>query len=310
MTRALNGLHWQSPVDLNSLGSRAQVNACTVGFGSVLILSHSWWNPGGAQDYSNSEANIYWLERNRACNAGGASFNEVVITRLYYPQQGLPGFPSDPGQLAAQWGPFIQWCQGQGVYNFVVLNEPDLEYNGQLWPVTADSQSYMTGLAQALRSQGLPGYPVYLGFPGPSGNIPPGGQYWAPYWTGYRDVILNNYNNLAPHIYGQSDTGLENAAAAAYADLTGWFPNFPIRYTEYGIPLNSPNLGGAPGNRVVRAQMYGNFVNWVRANQPWVYACHAFVARNTPDFDTSPNYYTLYDNETQILAERVGCVGQ
>ena len=57
MARALNGLHWQSPLQWMPNRSQTQVNA-GAGFGSVLILSHSGTPPTGepvARD------NICWL---------------------------------------------------------------------------------------------------------------------------------------------------------------------------------------------------------------------------------------------------------
>jgi hypothetical protein len=220
-TLALNGLHWQSPVaesgtQLNSLGSQAQVSL-SPGFGSVLILSPqtaaSPYNP-------NQEAtgvNIQWLQTsgNMACRPSGVPWSEAIIVRLFWPSgQTLPGFPSNPSQLAQQWAPFIQWCQSVGVYNFVVLNEPDNEYPNQLWPVTTDAQNYMAGLADALRAQASPGQNLWLGFPGPSGKIPPRNsdgsvnQNWVSYWTGYQSTILAKYNNISAHIYGASDASL------------------------------------------------------------------------------------------------------
>lgn len=184
---ALCGLHWQSPVTLDSAESRTQFKA-GAGFGSVLILSPqdstalNWNTPPNNLDPTATQ--ISWLEdpNNRTCHPAGGdpSANERGIIRLYWPMAGTQQLQPNPADQAAKWQAFITWCQGQQTYNFVVLNEPDLEYSAPgaspaLWypgsPGTVNA-GYMHDLAAAVRSQN-PNGTVYLGFPGPSGNITP-----------------------------------------------------------------------------------------------------------------------------------------
>lgn len=306
MAVPLNGLHWQNPFDVNSPTAREQVNQGS-GFGSVLILSPA--GPPGNPD--PSETNIYWLEYNMKCRPG-VSFNEAVIVRLFWPQGSLPG---DPASLASQWQPFIQWCQGQGVYNFQVLNELNIEYNGLLWNPT--NPNYMSGLAQALRQQN-PSYPLYLGFPGPGGvknpqyNIDPGSANWNTYWGDYASTINSWYDNIALHAYAAPASGatlqsLKDSTYAQATDVRSRFPTRPQRFTEYGITIYNYPGGDTPQNRQQRANDYAGFLNWARSGwNNYLLACHVFLAGGGSGFTD----YQLTDTEAQILATGVGCVGQ
>jgi hypothetical protein len=311
---SLNGLHWQSPVTLDSSGSRTQVNA-GAGFGSVLILSPQdstgSWNP--ATDPTTTQ--IYWLERNRVCTPAGLAFNEVVIARLYWPMATQQQLPANPADLATKGQAFITWCQGQGVYNFVVLNELDVEYNGgnsaspSLWNPT--NPSYMSGLVDAIRAQN-PNGPVYLGFPGPSANILVGTPNWNTYWGDYAGTITNHYNNVSLHAYGSSLQALKDRTYGQATDVRKRLPQFPQRVTEYGIPINNYPGGNTPQNHNQRGVDYASFVNWVRSGwNNYIFACHAFIARDSPAFGSGTQEdYEMSDTEAAALANGVGCVGQ
>jgi hypothetical protein len=314
--RALNGLHWQSPVDLTSTGSRTQVNAGT-GFGSVLILSPQdstgSWNP--ATDPTTTQ--LYWLERNRTCNPSGLIVNEVSIVRLYWTMASMGQLPANPVDLATKWQAFITWCQGQGIYNFIVLNELDAEYNGagtppaspSLWQPT--NPTYMSNLADAIRQQN-PNGPVYLGFPGPSALIDVNTPNWNTYWGDYASTITNHFNNISIHAYGTSLQALKDRCSSQATNLRSWFPAFPQRVTEYGIPISSYPGGNTPQNHNQRGSDYASFVNWVRSGwTDYIFACHAFIGRDSPAFGSGTAAdYEMSDSEAAALANGVGCVGQ
>ncbi len=299
MTSALNGLHWQSPVTTHSPGSRYQVNGAGsgVGFGSVLILS---------QPEEDAKHNIYWLEYNMNCRPVNVPFFEACIVRLYWPMWNP--LPPDPATLAEAWAEMVRWCQGQGVYNFQVLNELDLEHDSGHWP----SADYMQQLSIEIRNRRRLGYPLWLGFPGPSGqneDYLPGHPKWNEYWNTYEGIIdAHYYNNLALHAYGTTYQGLKDYTWAAYWDIADRFPYHPQRFTEYGVWLDT----GYGGDRNARAQDYAAYVNWVRSGWAWrapIHAVHVFIARDSPDWDESPQFYELTDGEVQILTSGVGCVG-
>lgn len=307
MARALNGLHWQSPLQSMPNGSQVQVNA-GAGFGSVLILSHSDTPPAGEE---MARHNIYWLEYNMRCQP--ASMAERVIVRLYYPMGSLPS----PSDLAALWGDQLRWCQGQGVQHFQVLNEFNIEYPGQLWNPT--NPSYMSALADAMRAQADPRFPIYLGFPGPGGvnnpqfNFRPGSANWNTYWSDYANVISTKYNDIALHPYAAPALGatlqsLKDDAWAQAQDVRSRFTTKPHRFTEYGI--NIDNYGGdTPQNRQQRATDYASFVNWVRSGwNDHILACHVYIARDSSGGHAE--IYQLSDDEATTLANGVGCVGQ
>ncbi|HUX86360.1 MAG TPA: hypothetical protein VMW65_05115 [Chloroflexota bacterium] len=267
---ALNGLHWHSPVTLDPTDTRTQFNF-GAGFGSTLILSHPDVPPAGE---SNSESDIYWLETNRTCVAGGAPFFEVVIARLLYlADKNLPDAPT----LAGLWGNFVRWCQG--VYNLVVLIELDLEnpgptYNPPLWNPT--NPAYMIQLATSLREQGTPGEPIWLGFPGPGvgGNGAYGKPGWNTYWSDYAGVITSQFNNIAFHAYGSDLASLKDSAYNPSVDLRNRFLQLPQRITEYGIPITSYG-----GDHLQRVCDYASFLNWLRSGwNNYILACHAFIS--------------------------------
>lgn len=319
MTLALNGLHWQSPVTLDSTGSRTQINA-GAGFGSALLISPQSSTGSWSPSTDPAATQAYWLEYNRACKA--ASTNEAIIARLYWPlvnfsQGQTQQLPANPSDLAAQWQPFITWCQGQGIYNFVVLNELDQEYNGangaspSLWNPT--NPSYMASLADAIRSQN-PNYPLYLGFPGPSGalDMQVGQPDWNTYWSDYSSTIAYHYNNISLHAYGTSLQSLKDRCYGEATDVRSRFSNFPQRFTEYGIPINSYSGGNTYQNHINRGNDYASFVNWVRSGwNNYIFACHVFIGRDSPKFSSNtPEDYELIDDEATTLANGVGCVGQ
>lgn len=288
MARALNGLHWQSPLQSMPNRAQTQVNA-GVGFGSVLILSHSGTPPTGepvARD------NIYWLEYNMRCQP--AAMAERVIVRLYYPSGSLPS----ANDLAALWGAQLRWCQGQGVQHFQVLNELDLEYQNPYPDAT-----YMSNLATALRSQGMAGWPLSLGFPGPSLPTANDEARWNAYWDRFASAVNNNYNWLALHPYATSLQGLKDSAWAQATRARTRFPNRPQRFCEYAIPLS----GEPGGDHSRRATMYRDFINWLRSGwTDYVLAAHVYIAADSPSWPD----YQLSDGEAESLANGVGCVGQ
>ncbi len=310
---ALNGLHWQSPATIDSTGSRTQVNG-GAGFGSALFISPQSSTGSWSPSTDPAATQIYWLEGNRRCSPG-TPFYEVAVVRLFWPMSTQQQLPANPADLAAQWQAFITWCQGQGVYNFLVLNEPDLEYNGangaspSLWNPT--NPGYMSALADALRQQNH-SYPLYLGFPGPSGNIAVGSSDWSTYWSDYASTITNHYNNVSLHAYGTSLQSLKDRCYGEATDVRTRFSEFPQRFTEYGIPINSYPGGNTPQNHVQRGNDYASFVNWVRSGwNNYVLACHVFIGRDSPSFGSStPEDYELLDTEAAALASGVGCVGQ
>lgn len=286
MARALNGLHWQSPLQGMPNGSQVQVNA-GAGFGSVLILSHSDIPPAGEQ---TARDNIYWLEYNMRCQP--APMAERVIVRLYYPMGSLP--PAN--DLAALWSAQLQWCQGQGVQHFQVLNELDEEY-----PAAYPDATYMSNLAVALRNHGMPGWPLSLGFPGPSLPTANNEGLWNAYWDRFASAVNNHYNWLALHPYATTFQGLKDSAWSQATRARTRFPNRPQRFTEYGIPIT----GEPGGNHNTRAAMYRDFINWLRSGwTDYVLAAHVYIARNStwPDFE-------LIDTEAESLANGIGCVG-
>jgi len=334
---SLNGLHWQSPVQADSSSSQAQVRAGTAnphGFGSVLILSHAGTPPDGEQ-YSTADVDWLTTAGNMTCRPNGVPISEVVIARLYDRAAFENGAPTgynlnpDPVVQAAKWSTFIQHCQARGVVNFVVLNEPNLEYPGPsvspaLWNPT--NPTYMTQLAQALRVQN-PSRPIYLGFPGP-GNVNvgsgfyPGEANWNQYWNDYAPA-MNSYDFVALHPYGLSLSSLQANALDQSKDIVSRPPpyqNSYLRFTEYGIPIAIYGTRGDAAAHARRGTDYATFVNWVRSPAftgalPGKYisvlACHAFIAMKSPNFGTSSTEdYQIMDGEAQNLADSVGCVGQ
>jgi hypothetical protein len=169
----------------------------------------------------------------------------------------------------------------------------------------------MRQLSIEIRNRGRQGYPLWLGFPGPSGEVGwPGQSAWNSYWDTYEGIIdAHYYNNLALHAYGTTfETGLKAYTWDAYEDIADRFPYHPQRFTEYGVSLQE----GYGGDRNARAQDYAAYVNWVRSGWAWrapIHAVHVFIARDSPDWDKSPQFYELTDGEVQILTSGVGCVG-
>lgn len=340
---ALNGLHWQSPVqegsNLNSTGSQTQVKLGG-GFGSVLILSPQTAASPYTPQQEATGTNIQWLQMpgNMPCRPSGVSWNEAIIVRLLWPgSSGSQQLPANPADLANGWGPFIQWCQSVQLYNFIVLNEPNIEYNGgsgaspSLWNPT--NPTYMSELADALRAASNPSLPIYLGFPGPGGvNNPANGfkdssgnftTNWTTYWNDYKAVILSKYNNISLHPYAAPGVGFTQQSLIddAYSQSTNirpTFPQHPQRFTEYGINIDNYSGGDTPSNRQTRANDYTSFVKWLRgvgtdthgnyAKFDYILACHVFIARDSSGDDTA--IYQLSDAEATTLASGVGCVGQ
>lgn len=327
---ALNGLHWQNPPALTS-DAEAQMRAGGVGFGSTLILfigdsSQPTWNPSTDPTCQA----ITWLASpgNLNCDvrSKGVAFNEIVIVRLWYFQASQQQLPTDPEVLAARWGPFIRWCQTQGVSNFQVLNELNMEYDGSLGASPAlwhpVNPGYMQQLATDLRAQGTPGQNLWLQFPGPGGNVnqavlPP--SDWDTYWSGYADTINNYYDGLALHVYPANASptpgqALIRATHANLEDVTSRFSTKYQRITEYGISIQ--NYGGdTPSNHAARGNDYAAFVNDLRSG--WtqlVRACHVFIGQDSPDYGAgTAEHYELYTgsgvDEAANITTGVGCVG-
>ena len=309
MAKALNGIHFQSPADGTAARTQVLGASSGVGFGSVLILSHAGVPPVGEALIKD---NIYWLEYKMACRPASVAFHEALVVRLYYPAGADTPLPS-ASDLAAMWGPMIRWCQGQGVYNFQVLNELDIEHNGNV------SGQYMAELANfILNRERDQSRNCWLGFPGPSAAVGmyPGTPNWNNYWNRYAGAIGSYYSWLAPHAYPGPDsgsiglTGLKNHTYAQATNLRSRFPDRPQRFTEYGIPLDHY----ATGDRTLRASDYVAYMKWVRSGwNDYILACHVFVAFDSRDDSNGQGWERLYelsDNEVKVLTQAIGCVGQ
>ncbi len=136
--------------------------------------------------------------------------------------------------------------QQYGIRNFQVLNELNREYE------PSKSRQFLGGdmynIAWQIKHMAVNDGigDVYLGFPGPGG---PPGEYdpnstdWNAYWDFYKYYITLGtdqgpaYNWLALHAYENSWPALAQRMKDQYDNLVSRIPNYPFRWTEYGIPL-------------------------------------------------------------------------
>lgn len=307
----LCGYHWPNQFGVScgaSLGARYQINGAgagsNTGFGTAIVV-------GDTAFADQVLAEVDWLKGNMRCPQIQALPPEMsVIVRLYFPPAEAPTALPDPHVLAGIWGGLIRGCQSLDVFNFVVLNEPNVEYPGNLWP---PNPGYMGELALAIRfEQAIPGKPIGLGFPGPAPNsLPPYEMYpghpsgnWETFWDGYASIINEQYNFIAPHAFGGNGTQLRENSLAIVSDVRNRFPYHPQRVTEFGIPIDE----GPQGNHSVRANWYRDFIEWARDSGEinYVTGLHVYIgACATPDQDK----WQLTDLEVAQLISQVGCVG-
>jgi hypothetical protein len=127
----------------------------------------------------------------------------------------------------------------------------------------------------------------------------------------YTDPIVDQYNFLAPNVYGSDGGVLRANAEAIGASLRtdpqtgedGKFPYHPLRFTEYGIPIDE----GPAGDYLARASMYTEFIQWARSGVfDYVLALHVFVAAPS---SADHALWQLRDDEVASFTGSIGCVG-
>ena len=179
-----------------------------------------------------------------------------------------------------------------------MLNELNLEYEPSKARSLLKNDMYtIAWWIKHLAIQNNRGW-VYLGFPGP-GGLPtqdPVGSAWNSYWDDYGSTITQGteqrsaYNWLAVHCYEFSASGLAGRMQAQYDSLRGKSPNYPHRWTEYGIPLDGAGFCSVPCSNAI------GFQNRANACKTAIQNFRSYVqARTGPDV-WSTHYYLAYDS--------------
>lgn len=252
-----NGLHWDSPV-----GSTPQSQySAGQQFSMAFIIASATISFAGC----STQASSAWQNQCTWINQNGTRTGEIVV-RLYWPPNGC--MDGDPGSTLGQAfynqivAPAID---NFGIRNFQVLNELNVEYESsksrqQLAGDMYNIAYWIKHLA-VQNNKGL----VYLGFPGPGGtSMNPSNADWANYWNAYKPIILqstdqgNAYNWLGVHAYANNHTDLTNLMNSQYDSLIGIFPNYPHRWTEYGIPLDGGGYCSLPCTNATAFQNRAN----------------------------------------------------
>lgn len=281
-----NGLHWCSPVDNSRWQTpQPQYNAGQ-GFSSAFVVAGANMGPYfGGQTFQNRWQDVCgWI------NTSGDRPNETVLRLFWGSGQTLAG---DPGPTLGQdfyYHIVKPAVQNYGIRNFQVLNELNIEYESAGYSrskLGGDMVNIAYRIKQLAASEGIG--PIYLGFPGPGGTPDKlQGAVWEQYWLDYLPYIKWNtpwgyaYNWLAPHTYEFSSQGLYNVMSYQYWWLNANVGELPLRFTEYGIPIESiPNQ-----DRYSRANGYRqailNLKNYA-AGKPWVdiYGVYCYLAYNS-----------------------------
>lgn len=168
---------------------------------------------------------------------------ELVI-RLYW-QTGTnkDAMNGDIGATLGQqfYQQIVQPSCDQGITHFQVLNELNEEYTKPRSELAGDMYNIAWWIKHLAAQDN---HTVQLGFPGPGGGaLDPANAQWAEYWNGYKGIITKAtehgpaYDWLAVHCYENSPSGLDGRMRGQYNWLSKKFPNYPLRWTEYGIPL-------------------------------------------------------------------------
>lgn len=296
-----NGLHWN--VGSDNTTTRPQFNAGQ-GFSAahVLAIGNITYTASSGRSYSTSYNG--WKEvcdwiRNNQKRSG-----EIVL-RLFWPRASSSSFnllEGDPGATLGQ-GFYNQIIQPAidlfGIRNFQILNELNIEYEQYKTRSTLSGDMYnIAWWIKRLAVQNNRGV-VYLGFPGPGGITAqdPAGTAWAAYWDGYKANITKStdqgsaYNWLGVHTYEYSADALVGRMQAQYDSLQNRIPNYPHRYTEYGISLDG--AGWCPTLPCTNASAFQSradalksaiqrFKSYVDARTgPDVWSVHNYIAYDT-----------------------------
>jgi hypothetical protein len=242
-----NGLHWNSPVD-----STPQLQyAATPGFQSAFVVAQGEISFNNfVTHYNGWKDQCAWIQ-----NHGRT---QEIVLRLYWPsadcQTGSCPMAGDPGASLGQqfYNEIVQYAVDNfNIRNFQVLNELNIEY--ECCKPRAQLAGDMFNIAwhiKHLANQNNRGI-VYLGFPGPGGDsAEPTNPDWNAYWDFYKTYITMGtdqgpaYNWLAVHAYDGSSQpvwGLQDRMNRQYDSLVSKLPQYPHRWTEYGIPMNYQN---------------------------------------------------------------------
>lgn len=258
-----NGLHWSNPVVDTAAGN--QYNAGQ-GFSSAFVLASCNIDFNGYSTRENSWKSVCsWIQNN------GRRKGEIVL-RLYWPGTGnfAGAMNGDPGSTLGQqfYSQIVKPAvQNYGIRNFQVLNELNLEYSKSPSQLAGDMYNiaYFIKHQAALDKIGL----VYLGFPGPGGGVTdPNSTDWNNYWNNYSGTITKGtdqgsaYNWFGVHAYGFTVDELLNKMNGQYDSLSGKFPGYPMRWTEYSINQNpvSVDYSGRAGACKLAIQGFKNHV--------------------------------------------------
>jgi len=201
-----------------------------------------------------------------------------------------------------------------GIRNFQVLNELNIEYEGCGGKTRQQIGGDMYNIAYQIKTLAKRDNigPVYLGFPGPGGAAAdPASQAWKDYWDGYKyylTLLVTDqgpaYNWLAVHCYETTPSPLDGRMRGQYLDLVGRITNYPMRWTEYGIPLDPNYCSPLPCNDLnaflLRADgcrdAIRSFKNWVETQgySADVYSVFFYLAYNS-DPQSQANQDTKFE---------------
>lgn len=303
-----NGLHWNNPPSLDpTYGAQPQYKAGQQ-FSSAFVVAL------GDISYTDPSGNVYstsyngWQDIVKYINTSTSRTSEVVI-RLYWPQGNAMN--GNPGQTLGQqfYSKIVKPAVVLGVHNFQVLNELNLEYskyNNDPGGLAGDMYNIAYWIKHQAQIDGIGN--VYLGFPGPGGDIGnPSNSGWASYWNNFAAIIKqttdqgNAYNWLGVHTYEFSGNGLQTRMTAQYDDLVNRFINYPHRYTEYSIPVSQ--FGGNYQNRAndlkTAIKNFKTHVETKNPSGPDVYSLFYYIAFSSGGDDTT--YNLVVDNNTTDL---------
>lgn len=289
-----NGLHWSSPLE-DSNGNLTSPPQYAAGqqFSMAFMLASATVSYAGCSTTASTDwqTACSWIKQN------GTRTGEIAL-RLYWPAGGC--MDGDPGPTLGQ--AFYTYVvepaiDNFGIRNFEVLNELNVEYEPSKPRQQLAGDMYnIAWWIKHLVVQNNKGV-VYLGFPGPGGStMDPTSADWASYWNTYKPYILeqtdqgNAYNWLSVHAYEDNPAALTNMMNGQYDSLVGIFPNYPHRWTEYGIPLDG---GGYCSLPCMNPTAYQNRANDCRTA---VQGFKQHVAgRSGPDV-WAACYYIAYDS--------------
>ena len=306
-----NGLHWNNPQDdttprpqfkAGNQFSAAMVNA----IGSIL-------SNGVSTSENNWKNVVSWLKSSELTRM------QDIVLRLYWRGTGsdrgvLNG--ADISNLANQFYEQIvrPAIDTYGIRNFQVLNELNLEYNTPPAQLAEDMYTLAYFIKQRANDEGR-GW-VYLGFPGPGGDVAdarnPVGSGWNAYWDNYTATITAAnrptaqgpaYNWLGVHAYSSQWDWLRDIMIAQYNNLATRFPSLPLRYTEYSIPqiqgqVQHVNRAGACKNSILALKTHMDSKN---PPGPDVYSVCYWIAFSSPPNPNDPDYQ-LVPNDSDVSA--------